>query len=239
MNSPRTNVDDVWDKNFKSYFSVDQIPEISYTYGPYPVDPCAGLDNLPLPPMRLDPYAAAKQAIMNNPAISDAAKAAAIAALNNAQKYAGTGPVLPPPPPIFNPNRPSSGGGNGGIICPDGRGGENPTGGGTVGVVITITEDGVEINLFIDPYASADQAAQIARALLAPPAASCTTEGKENPGDPSPPTPWQPPEKPPGGNPDTPPRTPPPGGGNNPGGGGGGRNPFLPRSNGIGPVNLP
>jgi len=238
MNDTRTNLDNVWDKNFKSYFSVDQIPEISYTYGPYPPPACE-VDNLPLPPMRLDPYAAAKQAIMNNPAISDAAKAVALAALNNAQKYAGTGPVLPPPPPVINPNRPSGGGG-GPITYPEGNGGYNPTGGGNIGIVVTIDDNGTSVSLFFDPYQTADQLAQQLRLLLTPPAPVCGTGGTADPGDPTPPTPGlpDPNNPPPGGNPDTPPRIPPNGGGYNPGGGGGGRNPFN-RGNGIGPVNLP
>lgn len=240
MNSPGTNLDDVWDKNFKSYFSVDQIPEISFSYGPYP-SPACEVPNLPLPPMRLNPKDELIRKIMNDPALSDSYKQKLIDAINQAQVYAGTGPVVPPPPPVINPNRPSAGGGNGGIIFPDGS--SNPTGGGSIGGVITIDDDGVHGAIYINPYQTANELAQQLLPLLAPPvpSSSCDATPAGDPSSPGTPTPTTPALLPKPGTPQTPQLPTRPstgGGGNNPGGGGGGRKPGA-NNNGIGPVSLP
>ena len=238
MNSPGTNLDDVWDKNFKSYFSVDQIPEISFSYGPYP-SPACEVPNLPLPSMRLNPKDELIRKIMNDPALSDSYKQKLINAINQAQVYAGTGPVVPPPPPVINPNRPSAGGGNGGIIFPDSS--SSPIGNSAVGVVIIIDDDGINGAFIINPEATAQELAQQLLPLLAPAASSsCDAAPEGDPSSPGTPT-GTTPALPNLGTPQTPKLPTRPstgGGGNNPGGGGGGRKPGA-NNNGIGPVSLP
>jgi hypothetical protein len=230
MNFSNSQLDDIWDDNFKNYFSTEEIPGYSY----YSYKSCPA-ENLPLPSQRLDPRAIQIQKIMNDPALSDAAKAAKIAAILGAQTYAGTGPVIPPPPPVINPNRPPAAGG-GPIMFPDSS--SSPVGNAAGGVAIIIDENGVRGAIIINPQATAEEIARLIPKPQAPPAGSENCQagggstGGTNPSNPTGTTPSQGG----GGTPINSGRPSGGGGGNNQGGGGGGRNP---RGNGVAPGPSP